>query len=275
MNDGDAREHDARVRALQRDADAVVPDHVECDLLSAFRAHHAVVLLRHDEDVSVLPRLEARLLTAFREHHGQESGPARALRGFTWYASRAAVLIAAVAGATWFALPHASNRADAPHGERTQITPKPAVVAEAERPRKRHIAETRSAATVPGVAAPAAPRPIPERAVFAANREAPAPTPRLDEDQSGGEFMPLLNGDLSASEPTHIVSVDVPRSALLDFGAQAEVTADGAAAVRAEVLMSEDGMPRGVRFVDRAPAPLGRPSASERAHLPMQRRLQP
>ena len=35
---------------------------------------------------------------------------------------------------------------------------------------------------------------------------------------------------------------------------------DDAAAVRAEVLMSEDGMPRGIRFVDRAPPPRSRPA---------------
>ena len=272
MNPGDSREHDERVRALQRDVEAVVPEQAERDLLSAFRAHHALAVLRDDEDASVPPSLEARLLTAFREHHARESGAGRAVRGFTWYVAGAAVLIAAIAGTTWFALPQLSRRADAPRAEIAQTAPKAAVVTQTEHPGKRHMPETRSAAaSAPTIVAPVAPMPLPGRAVAAANQTAPAPA--LDDDQ--GEFMPLLNGDLSADEPTHIVSVDVPRSALLDFGAQADVAADDTAAVRAEVLMSEDGMPRGIRFVDPAPAPLGGPSGSGLAPLQKPRRLQP
>jgi hypothetical protein len=94
---------------------------------------------------------------------------------------------------------------------------------------------------------------------------------REDLDDDG--FMTSY-GDGSLEEETHVVTLEVPRSALLDFGVQADVIPDDGVPVRAEVLVSEDGMPRGIRFVDRVPGPL-RPSGPGRTPLPSPRRLQP
>ncbi len=263
----------AAVDALRHDARIAVPQELELHLVSAFRAHHALVALGHDEEAVVPPALEATLVAAFREHRADQAAIGRRLRRLPWFLTRAAVLIAAVGGAVYFtAWPARNGSSTLPRTAVTAVAASSAHVplsdaaTRAVRPVTIHasVTPTRHLARV---------APLPGRAIGAASISSPAPALE-DDDASNDEFIPLTYVAGSFGDETHVVSVDVPRSALLDFGVQTEAVPDDATPVRAEVLMSEDGMPRGIRFSDRVPA-LARPPGSSRAPLTSRRRLQP
>jgi hypothetical protein len=73
-------------------------------------------------------------------------------------------------------------------------------------------------------------------------------------EASGGEevtteFIPLMQGAAySQAEATHLVRVELPRSALSSFGIPVNAERAGGR-VKADVLLGEDGTARAIRFV--------------------------
>jgi hypothetical protein len=63
------------------------------------------------------------------------------------------------------------------------------------------------------------------------------------------EFIPLVQeGGFAQSEGTHLVRVELPRSALSSFGIPVNAEQSGGR-VKADVLLGEDGTARAIRFV--------------------------
>lgn len=80
--------------------------------------------------------------------------------------------------------------------------------------------------------------------------QAPAPAPPAVEVESASpeEFAPLVYGEpLEGADALHLTRVRVPRSALASFGWRGSV--DDGPPVDAEVLVGQDGVARGIRFV--------------------------
>jgi hypothetical protein len=79
--------------------------------------------------------------------------------------------------------------------------------------------------------------------------ESPPPDAQRATDP-GAEFAPLVYGEpLEGADALHLTRVRVPRRALASFGwALAEGDDDGPP-VEAEVLVGQDGLARGIRFV--------------------------
>jgi hypothetical protein len=77
----------------------------------------------------------------------------------------------------------------------------------------------------------------------------PSPPPALITDgDEPAEFAPLVYGEpLDGADALHLTRVRVPRSALASFGWRGPVE-DGPP-VEAEVLVGQDGVARGIRFV--------------------------
>jgi hypothetical protein len=81
-------------------------------------------------------------------------------------------------------------------------------------------------------------------------REAPLPSPPAIEADGAEpeEFAPLVYGEpLEGADALHLTRVRVPRSALASFGWRGPV--DDGPPVEAEVLVGQDGVARGIRFV--------------------------
>jgi hypothetical protein len=81
-------------------------------------------------------------------------------------------------------------------------------------------------------------------------RDTPVPAPRAAavEDDAAEEFAPLVYGEpLEGADALHLTRVRVPRSALSSFGWRGPV--DDGPPVDAEVLVGQDGVARGIRFV--------------------------
>jgi hypothetical protein len=93
------------------------------------------------------------------------------------------------------------------------------------------------------------------------------------DDDAG--FIPIAYGAPLPGEAVQVVSVDVPHSAFLELDEDTDTAPDRSAVVRTEILMTEDGMPRGIRFVNRAPETAAQRLPSGRAPVPASRRLQP
>ena len=248
------------VRVLRTDRASVVPQRLEAELVAAFRAQHVLGALRDDDTVVVPPQLESRLVAAFRQHQVPGSAADPSSRGLPWYLARAAVLVAAVGGAVWFGVTGLHPHGDRPRVGRVvspvaQSSQSPAAPPAARRAPGR-VSERPAAATVHGELA----RPLAGRALAAVTR-APAAAPVVGSGDDlavtveDAGFIPLSYGAPLPGEPAHVVRVELPRSALLDFGAQADDVPGEGAAVGAEVLLSEDGTARGIRFVDRRGAP--------------------
>jgi hypothetical protein len=64
------------------------------------------------------------------------------------------------------------------------------------------------------------------------------------------EFIPLMQGAQYASaEESHLVRVELPRTALASFGLPVNAEAPTTGRVKADVLLGEDGIARAIRFV--------------------------
>jgi hypothetical protein len=69
-----------------------------------------------------------------------------------------------------------------------------------------------------------------------------------DLEDAGASFLPLVEGDpWDDLDAVQVVSVEVPRSALANLGWNG--SPDAAAPVTAELLVGQDGLARGIRFV--------------------------
>jgi hypothetical protein len=82
------------------------------------------------------------------------------------------------------------------------------------------------------------------------HRRAPLPAPHAAEAErvEPEEFAPLVYGEpLEGADALHLTRVRVPRSALASFGWRGPV--DDGPPVDAEVLVGQDGVARGIRFV--------------------------
>ena len=82
-----------------------------------------------------------------------------------------------------------------------------------------------------------------------ANRRAQSQRRARPAEEVVTEFIPLGNGDYSASvDAGQVVRVELPRSALSSIGLP--VSADRAGErIKADVLLGEDGLARAIRFV--------------------------
>ena len=69
--------------------------------------------------------------------------------------------------------------------------------------------------------------------------------------EAEGDFTPLLYGDPWADvDAVQVVRVEMPRSALAALGyVHAPPPSEAATAVRADLLVGNDGIARGIRFV--------------------------
>jgi hypothetical protein len=82
-------------------------------------------------------------------------------------------------------------------------------------------------------------------AALALRQEAPAGT----EGEAEATFLPLVAGDpWDDVDAVQLVSVEVPRSALASLGWNG--SPDAASPVVAELLVGQDGLARGIRFVE-------------------------
>lgn len=64
------------------------------------------------------------------------------------------------------------------------------------------------------------------------------------------EFVPLFDADLEGVEAVQVVQVELSRSALLGLGYAGGLASAEAGALRAELLVGNDGIARGIRFVE-------------------------
>ncbi len=79
----------------------------------------------------------------------------------------------------------------------------------------------------------------------------PAPQARMREE---AEFLPLVYGEpLDGADALHLTRISVPRHALASWGWSGEME-DGPP-LEAEVLVGQDGLARGIRFVNAAGDP--------------------
>jgi hypothetical protein len=276
MKPGDRPGLDLRVAqdlaALARADAAAVPPRLEEELVSAFRLHHALGELRRNDEIPP-PYLEARLVSAFHETSQDRAGrrarasvaaapDALATAAHRWYLTRAAVVLAAVAGGVWFGVmrqPQDAGSTAAPWVAATERAPArtQSPPARAGRARGSGASASRGDAATPA-RLQTTPRPLAGSPLAAANVMAAAPALDDEPGETGtaersddAGFIPIAYGAPLPGEAVHVVSVDVPRSAFVELDEDA--VPDASAVVRTEILMSEDGMPRGIRFVNRPP----------------------
>jgi HAMP domain-containing protein len=259
----------AALTALREDPAAAVPRAIESELLVAFRARQVVAPARHDQDLEVPPALEGRLVAAFRAHHASSAATPGPGRSIVRVLALAAAILVMIGGVAWFALsrstPPTSVTASAGAPAAQQV-PSPALAAPRRETRGRLPAASQTRPPLPSAGlAITQPSAVP---TVAENGAAEA----ADDDQG---FIPLAYGAPLPGVEAHVVSVDLPRTALLDFGLPADAASDDSPSIRAEVLMREDGMPSGIRFMDRAPVPGRAVSGAARPAPSVQRRQQP
>jgi len=82
-------------------------------------------------------------------------------------------------------------------------------------------------------------------------RGAPGRTAEIAGAEQDAEFLPLGWGEagLDDVEALQVMAVQIPRSALASLGYTDPLLAEEGAALRAELLVGNDGMARGIRFV--------------------------
>jgi hypothetical protein len=86
--------------------------------------------------------------------------------------------------------------------------------------------------------------------VVALWKEPPRPLPRREAARPEVEFAPLVYGEpFEGADALHLTRVRVERSALASFGWPAPQGEEGGGPVEAEVLVGQDGVARGIRFV--------------------------
>jgi hypothetical protein len=246
------------------------------------RLETALREIRADTEVAPSPRIEQNLLEAFRSTHLQPVAvlPAIPTAG-TWLLRAAVVLIAAGAGLAWYVghrvtqTPPVSVAAAAPQPVRTGSEAAPGAASRQKNRVARRLEARRPTGRNPApasdVQASILPR-ISERGPMESPREA-ADAPALN-DEMAADFLPLAFGAAALEGDSHVVQVEVPRSALFDFGVSTQPGRDDDV-VKADVLVGDDGMPRGIRFVDRAPRPLSLDQRSRPPELPELRSPRP
>lgn len=74
-------------------------------------------------------------------------------------------------------------------------------------------------------------------------------TPEPAEAAQGAEFAPLFYADLEGLEAVQVMQVELPRSALAGLGYAGSLASADGGALRAELLVGNDGIARGIRFV--------------------------
>jgi hypothetical protein len=86
-------------------------------------------------------------------------------------------------------------------------------------------------------------------AIVASVGRAGRSTPQPTEAAQDAEFAPLFYADLEDLEAVQVVQVELPRSALAGLGYAGSVASAEGGALRAELLVGNDGIARGIRFV--------------------------
>ena len=234
------------------------------------------------------PRVEAALLAAFRARVASEgvedagrAGSAAAAnvvpltertaaRRWSWVKTAAVATLAAAASLALFVL----VRPGAEVEQRAMIEPPPGALgvrpdtevawgaaSEAEIKSPAEVEEGSAAVVGGGVThAPterthraslaAAPRVRATNASYGGGGGSLAgPTTDARAQEIATEFIPLMQGaPYPPAEESHLVRVELPRSALASFGLPVGAEAAGGR-VKADVLMGEDGMARAIRFV--------------------------
>jgi hypothetical protein len=240
------------------------------------RLEAALHEIRADAEVAPSPRIERNLLEAFRSTHLEPVVivPSTSTAG-TWLLRAAVVLIAAGAGLAWYVGQRATQP---PPVSVAAAAPQPARAGSAAAPGAMSRQKNRVARRRPTGRNPAAPAPDVQTSIVPGTSElnpmesprAAAAAPALD-DEMATDFLPLAFGAAALEGDSHVVQVEVPRSALFDFGVSTQPGHDDDV-VKADVLVGDDGMPRGIRFVDRAPRPL---SLDQRSRPPEVRSPRP
>jgi hypothetical protein len=162
--------------------------------------------------------VEASLLAAFRHHH----------RGLSWRHSWQWAGIGAAAAVLLFVLWTAGGRSKGPA---VSPAPKKDVASEANLPQeaKAAVAPQSSAGTV--------------------DANSPAGDAVASETYAASDFVPVpFTGAISADDPGMIVRVQLTRSSLAQLGYPVAETPDEDL-ILADVLVGEDGWPRGVKIV--------------------------
>ena len=229
---------------------AEAPARVEAALLSAFRAGRAASVQAADTGGAAAASNVVRL-------------PARS---WSWARTAAVASLAAAASLALFVLvrpgsgvntPLASHDAAGGGRQVGMLEPPPAGMGGTQAP---DLAQH----TPPGRARDRSPSPTPgafgerptrsssgprARAVNAAyNRGAGRPAPAAPAPEVTTEFIALTHGaQYAQGEESHLVRVELPRSALASFGLP--VSAEVGGRVKADVLMGEDGTARAIRFI--------------------------
>jgi hypothetical protein len=82
-------------------------------------------------------------------------------------------------------------------------------------------------------------------------RGGPAATVEVARAEEASEFVPLTGAGLGIDdvEAVQVVAVELPRTALPGRGYTGALAVEDGAAVRAELLVGNDGIARGIRFV--------------------------
>lgn len=203
-----------------------------------------------EETQAVAPRasLESELLDAFRHHAALGSVPGASpvtKRYRPWLAAAAALLLAAPAG-LWVA------RSQAPSAQGTTAIATPP--AHAARTLATAVREPGHHESAPGgrVTASSAPSDAVHglaQATAAPRGTARAKTPNTIDSAElrNARLLPVLDG--ATDDIVHVIRVEVPRSALLDFGLTGPLVADRDV-IAADVFVSEDGTPRVIRIAE-------------------------
>lgn len=233
---------------------------------------HAVAVLT--ETCEAPPRLENALLAAFRQQSATaaaEAVPSSAVviqhpsaRRWWLLAAAAAVVLLMIYSASLTGSMKQNQSPSVARGpERAPATTDVARNELPEKPEKKDVTE-------PDMAVPELP---PRRhlimprnnvsvvSVNNAGRRAPRRSRPLSEtanrfEEIYSDFIPLTQ-DLSPMESGHVMRVNVPRSALPKFGLPMNPQR-ASETIPAEVLMSDDGMARAIRFANTVPVRMNR-----------------
>ena len=203
------------------------------------------------------PQLEARLMEAFR---CQTSLPAQARgvmgRRYGLVAAAAVVLIALGIGAmSWHVEKEMTIRPETSDRTGAQLSPKPPIVAIGQRDKEPALAQTpafrrpRRKQTLRSLAKPSSIG----NEVSVAERPSrgidPAAVADAKENEVTTQFLPLKYvSSASLQEGGQLVRVELPRSAMVSFGLPVNMERYGQK-VKADVLVSADGLARAIRFV--------------------------
>ncbi|HJQ32145.1 MAG TPA: hypothetical protein VJ866_08200, partial [Pyrinomonadaceae bacterium] len=262
---------------------ASAPARVEDALLAAFRARAAapaaIEPTQTREVANVVPfgpRAEAGRAEAGmgQAEAGRVETPRVEVRRWSWAKTAAVASLAAAASLALFVLVQTRGVVNAPgaseevagHGKPSRMIEPPPPVGSGTQPAPAAATSNNVASLNNGDggasqvdegraarASSAAPR---VRAVNASynggargGRQGGGRAGEAAQQEVATEFIPLMQGAQYASaEETHLVRVELPRTALASFGLPVNAEAP-AGRVKADVLLGEDGVARAIRFV--------------------------